>query len=166
MASSARSVRSRTAPGKRRPASQAEQRRARLALVDGGRSATNRSLGGRARRFVSWAGTRSTPLIQFAVALVFLSVCLLGSLLLRTQMVQNSFEASSVQSSISKLTQDVQDDQDKLDQLQASLPDKAQQMGMVPQRGTSSIDLNGYRPSENMQPQNQGQAPGARAGQH
>ncbi|KFI39765.1 hypothetical protein BACT_0465 [Bifidobacterium actinocoloniiforme DSM 22766] len=173
MAASARSVRSKTAPDKRRPATQAEPRRPQLSLIEGGRSAAPDGWGDRARRVITWAGTRSTPLIQFVLSAVFLMACLLGSLLLRTQMVQNSFEASAVQTSISKLTQDVQDDQDKLDQLQASLPDRAQQMGMVPQQGTNSIDLNGYQPSPQMQTKNsqqgqaqvQGKAPTDRAGQ-
>ncbi|WP_317643395.1 hypothetical protein [Bombiscardovia apis] len=149
MASSARSVRSKTAPDQRRPARQEEVRRPQLSLIEGGRTSANASsvsVGQKARNVISWASNRSTPLIHFVVALAFLSVCLLGSLLLRTQMVQNSFEASSVQSSISQLTQDVQDDQNKLDELQASLPDKAQQMGMVPQQGTNSVDLSGYQP--------------------
>ena len=32
--------------------------------------------------------------------------------------------------------------------LKASLPERAQEMGMVPQEGSISIDLNGYQPSE------------------
>jgi hypothetical protein len=60
-------------------------------------------------------------------------------------MVQNSFEASQTEAHISVLTQDVEDDQAKLDQLVASLPDKANEMGMVPQQGSVSIDLNGYQ---------------------
>lgn len=88
------------------------------------------------------------PLLQVIVAVAFLAVCLLGSLALRTQMAQNSFEQTRVQDNISTLTQDVQDDQAKLDALQASLPQKAQDMGMVPQQGSISIDLSGYQPSQ------------------
>ena len=68
--------------------------------------------------------------------------------MLRTQMVQDSFEATRIQREISNLNQDVQDDQNKLDQLQASLPDKAQQLGMQPQQGLNSIDLQGYKPPQ------------------
>ena len=45
------------------------------------------------------------------------------------------------------LTQDVEDDQTKLAELEASLPSKAEEMGMVPQKGALTIDLNGYQPS-------------------
>ena len=40
---------------------------------------------------------------------------------------------------------DIEDDQAKLDQLVANLPDKASDMGMVPQQGSVSIDLSGYQ---------------------
>ena len=36
-------------------------------------------------------------------------------------------------------------DQAKLDELDASLPSKAEEMGMVPQKGALTIDLNGYQ---------------------
>ena len=69
----------------------------------------------------------------------------MGSLMLRTQMVQHSFEANQIESNITRLTQDVEDDQTKLDELEASLPSKAEEM--VPQKGALTIDLNGYQPS-------------------
>ena len=94
---------------------------------------------------VTWTRTRSTPLLHLVIAAVFLGVCLLGSLMLRTQMVQNSFEASQIETHITQLTQDVEDDQAKLDELGASLPSKAEEMGMVPQKGALTIDLNGYQ---------------------
>ena len=94
---------------------------------------------------ITWTRTRSTPLLYLVIAAVFLGVCLLGSLMLRTQMVQNSFEASQIETHITQLTQDVEDDQAKLDELDASLPSKAEEMGMVPQKGALTIDLNGYQ---------------------
>lgn len=69
---------------------------------------------------------------------------LIGSLMLRTQMVQDSFEVSKLQTSIGVLTQDVQDDQTKLDELDSSLPDKAEKLGMQPQSTSTSLDLNEY----------------------
>lgn len=57
----------------------------------------------------------------------------------------NSFEAAQIETNINRLTQDVEDDQAKLDQLVANLPDKASDMGMVPQQGSVSIDLSGYQ---------------------
>ena len=86
--------------------------------------------------------------MHVVVAVVFLAATLVAALLLRTQMVQNSFESSNLEVSISHLTQDVQDDQAKLDELISSLPDKAQKMGMVPQQDSVTIDLNGYKPSK------------------
>ena len=96
---------------------------------------------------ITWTRTRSTPLLHLVIAVVFLGGCLLGSLTLRTQMVQHSFEANQIESNITRLTQDVEDDQAKLDELEASLPSKAEEMGMVPQKGALTIDLNGYQPS-------------------
>ena len=56
--------------------------------------------------------------------------------------------ASQVQTRIERLSQDVEERQTQLDMLKASLPERAQEMGMVPQEGSISIDLNGYQPSE------------------
>ena len=94
-------------------------------------------------QLITWTRTRSTPLLHLVIAVVFLGGCLLGSLTLRTQMVQ----ANQIESNITRLTQDVEDDQAKLDELEASLPSKAEEMGMVPQKGALTIDLNGYQPS-------------------
>ena len=80
-----------------------------------------------------------------AIAVIFLVGTLFGALMLRTQMVQNSFEAAQIETNINRLTQDIEDDQAKLDQLVANLPDKASDMGMVPQQGSVSIDLSGYQ---------------------
>ena len=55
--------------------------------------------------------------------------------------------SEQIESNITRLTQDVEDDQTKLDELEASLPSKAEEMGMVPQKGALTIDLNGYQPS-------------------
>jgi septal ring factor EnvC (AmiA/AmiB activator) len=95
-------------------------------------------------RLFTWTRTRKAPMLNVVIAMVFLAVCLVGSLTLRTQMAQQAFEQTQVQGHIATLTQDVEDDQAKLDELQASLPRKAQDMGMVPQQGSIAIDLNGY----------------------
>ncbi len=96
---------------------------------------------------INWTRARNTPVLHVFIAVAFLMLCLLGSLSLRTQMVQNSFEASQIESNITRLTQDVEDDQVKLDELEASLPDKAEEMGMVPQKGALTIDLSDYAAS-------------------
>ena len=46
------------------------------------------------------------------------------------------------------LQQDVEEDQTKLSQLEATLPERAQKMKMVPAQGSLSIDLEGYTPSQ------------------
>lgn len=97
-------------------------------------------------RLVVWTRARSTSLFHIVAAAVFLAATLFGALVLRTQMVQNSFEAATVQSNINTLSQDVEEDQAKLDALESSLPSKAEEMGMTLQQGTLSIDLNGYKP--------------------
>ena len=115
------------------------QRLGRAARPVGGGHAAHRHPGTQAR---------GASLIHVTVAIVFLVATLLITLMLRTQMVQNSFESNTVQKNINMLTQDVQDDQAKLDELISSLPDKAQKMGMVPQQDSVTIDLNGYKPSK------------------
>ncbi len=95
-----------------------------------------------------WTKTRTTPMVYLVVAVVFLVASLLGSLMLRTQMIQDSFEATQVQRNITTLTQDVEDDQAKLDQLEASLPQRAEDMKMIPATNSVTIDLQGYKPSQ------------------
>ena len=99
------------------------------------------------KQLITWTRTRSTPLLHLVIAVIFLGICLVGSLMLRTQMGQDSFDANRIESNIIRLTHDVGDDQTKLDELEASLPSKAEEMGMVPQKGALTIDLNGYQPS-------------------
>lgn len=147
MATSARTVRSNAAPAGRERESKETSRRPELTAIKGRRTASN-AVGEGFERLLTWTRARSMPLLQVVVAVAFLAACLLGSLALRTQMAQNSFEQTRVQDNISTLTQDVQDDQAKLDELEASLPQKAQDMGMVPQQGSISIDLSGYQPSK------------------
>ncbi|MFR8697629.1 MAG: hypothetical protein ACLVEF_05670 [Bifidobacterium bifidum] len=153
MASTLRTARSNAAPvapagrgsdGAARPAA-----RPQLHVIDGS-SQRNGSRPLPAAWLVSSPQTRArgASLIHVTVAIVFLVATLLITLMLRTQMVQNSFESNTVQKNINMLTQDVQDDQAKLDELISSLPDKAQKMGMVPQQDSVTIDLNGYKPSK------------------
>ena len=140
-----RTIASNAAPaGRKCPTESIGTTRPELHVVKGAQSGSNGVRRG-FEQLITWTRTRSTPLLHLVIAAVFLGVCLLGSLMLRTQMVQNSFEASQIESSITKLTQDVEDDQAKLDELDASLPSKAEDMGMVPQKGALTIDLSGYQ---------------------
>ncbi len=142
----ARSIRSNAAPASNRPHTKHQSSsRPELRVVSNPRG--NEQVKRGFEQLITWTRTRSTPLLHLVIAVVFLGGCLLGSLTLRTQMVQHSFEANQIESNITRLTQDVEDDQAKLDELEASLPSKAEEMGMVPQKGALTIDLNGYQPS-------------------
>ncbi|MDF7664681.1 hypothetical protein [Bifidobacterium sp. ESL0745] len=140
-AATARSVRSHVAPAGRDDESHVASSRPKLEVVSGGKSKkdTDDFADGLFERI------KTVSLVHVVIAIVMLIAALLVSLALRTMMVQNSFEQAQVQTNISKLNQDIEDDQAQLDGLQASLPDRAQKMGMVPQSGPLSIDLQGYQ---------------------
>lgn len=121
------------------------QARPELHVVEGGR-AEPQTMAQRVGRALGWVRARSVPMMHVVIAVTFLVGTLIGALLLRTQMVSNAFTMSSIESNISRLTQDVEEEQAKLDRLQASLPQKASDLGMVPQSTSVTIDLNGYRP--------------------
>ncbi|MEE1296040.1 MAG: hypothetical protein UHD09_04195 [Bifidobacterium sp.] len=143
MASEARSPRANAAPAGRK----ANATRPQLHVVE---KRTVKRTGQRdsLKRVWAWTKTRTTPLMAIGASIAFLVVCLLVSLLLRTQMSSNSFEASDIEQHITMLQQDVDDDQAKLSQLEATLPERAQKMKMVPAQGNLSIDLKGYQPSQ------------------
>ena len=133
----ARSIRSNAAPASNRPHTKHQSSsRPELRVVSNPRGNEQGNVVG---RVIEWTRTRSAPLVHVAIAVIFLVGTLFGALMLRTQMVQNSFEAAQIETNINE------DDQAKLDQLVANLPDKASDMGMVPQQGSVSIDLSGYQ---------------------
>ena len=134
----ARSIRSNAAPASNRPHTKHQSSsRPELRVVSNPRGNEQGNVVG---RVIEWTRTRSAPLVHVAIAVIFLVGTLFGAL-----MVQNSFEAAQIETNINRLTQDIEDDQAKLDQLVANLPDKASDMGMVPQQGSVSIDLSGYQ---------------------
>ncbi|MDO4912935.1 MAG: hypothetical protein Q3961_00100 [Bifidobacteriaceae bacterium] len=101
-------------------------------------------------RAIEWSRTRNARLINVVVAIIFLIGTIMVSLALRTAIVEISFESNKAQNQIMQLQQDVSDDQAKLDSMEASLPKKAQDLGMVSQDNSVSIDLKDYKPSEGM----------------
>lgn len=139
---SARSIRSNVVPAGRDHEAEPRPGKPQLQLVAGRRK--EGAVAGGFRRVASWTRRRNATMLHIVFAITFLVASLLTSLILTTQMVQNSFTASKVKENISQLSQDVDDDQAKLDDLEASLPQKAKDMGMVPQQGAISIDLSGY----------------------
>lgn len=98
----------------------------------------------RLQKVMNWSNTRKVPIINFMIIVIFMVVTLSTSLMLRTQMAELSFEQTATQSRISRLRQDVEAKQAKLDTLDAVLPSKAQRMGMIPQQGSIAIDLSDY----------------------
>lgn len=98
----------------------------------------------RFRKVMTWSNTRKVPLVNCMIIVIFMVVTLLTSLLLRTQMAEISFDQTAVQMRISRLHQDAEARQAKLDTLESELPARAQRMGMVPQQGSISIDLSDY----------------------
>jgi cell division protein FtsL len=84
---------------------------------------------------------RIHPAVFFALAIIFLLACMIASLFMRTTMVQNSFTISKLNNQIAMLNQDVQDRQDKLEQLDSQLPDRAQKLGMKTTESPGSIDI-------------------------
>lgn len=111
----------------------------------------------RFHKVMAWSNTRKVPLINFLIIVVFLVFMLSTSLMLRTQMAELSFEQAATQSRISRLHQDVETRQAQLDTLEAELPAKAQQMGMVPQQGSIAIDLSDYAAKRQHHNKNQNQ---------
>lgn len=98
----------------------------------------------RLHKVIEWSNTRKAPLFNVIIVVLFLVITPTTSLLLRTKMAEISFEQAATQSSISRLRQDVETAQTKLDTLEADLPAKAQTMGMVPQQGEITVDLSDY----------------------
>lgn len=98
----------------------------------------------RLHKVIEWSNTRKAPLFNVIIVVLFLVITPTTSLLLRTKMAEISFEQAATQASISRLRQDVETAQTKLDTLEADLPAKAQTMGMVPQQGAITVDLSDY----------------------
>ncbi|MBW3095147.1 hypothetical protein KIH75_07325 [Bifidobacterium sp. 64T4] len=140
----ARTIRSSEASSRKASPDIRPSARPELHVVSGGKDSDGDGIK-RFNRFIAWASSRRASALRVIIAVAALAGTLLLALVLRTQMIQNSFDSSKLEASISSLTQDVQDDQAKLNQLQASLPQKATDMGMIPQQGSVSIDLNGYK---------------------
>ena len=115
----ARSIRSNAAPASNRPHTKHQSSsRPELRVVSNPRGNEQGNVVG---RVIEWTRTRSAPLVHVAIAVIFLVGTLVGALMLRTQLVQNSFEAAQSETNM------------------------ASDMGMVPQQGSVSIDLNGYQ---------------------
>ena len=138
----ARSIRSNAVPAGRDRDTQPSHERPVLHVVSG-RKRSKVIVSG-FKRVMGWTRTGHTTMIQIVCAVAFLVASLVTSLIVSTMIVQNTFTASEVKANISRLEQDVDDEQAALDDLEASLPERAKDMGMEPQQGSISIDLSGY----------------------
>lgn len=139
----ARQIRSgRTGTAARRP-------RAASSAAAGPSQAPSTPLECRRRRSAS-SQTMTRLLHRFGrdlLAVVFLLLCMLGSLQMRTQMVQDSFTVSKLNTSIVMLRQDVEDRQTRLDALNAQLPEKASKLGLIVSDTSVQVDLTQPAPS-------------------
>ena len=96
----ARSIRSNAAPASNRPHTKHQSSsRPELRVVSNPRGNEQGNVVG---RVIEWTRTRSAPLVHVAIAVIFLVGTLFGALMLRTQMVQNSFEAAQIETKMSK----------------------------------------------------------------
>lgn len=95
-------------------------------------------------KVVAWSNTSMVPVFNIIIIVLFLVIALTVSLAIRTQMAALSFEQTRLQIAISKERQDLESKQAQLDALEAQLPAKAQEMGMIPQQGAITIDLSDY----------------------
>ncbi|WP_018142677.1 hypothetical protein [Alloscardovia criceti] len=83
--------------------------------------------------------SRKSSVIVFVSSIIFLVISLMATLAMRTSMTENAFAISETQNSVTQLTQDVQQDRAKLNDLQSQLPERALEMGM--QQGSSSMTI-------------------------
>lgn len=127
----------RSTPSEHRPF----QTRPQMQVIEGGKLHGGTQ---RVQHAWKWVRSKSAPMLYVVVSVVFLLLSLVGSLMLRTTMAENSFEVSQVQTSITKLQQDVETAKGDLNMLRASLPQQAQKMGMHPAQGGIVVDLQGY----------------------
>lgn len=128
----------------RRPDSHADARRQSktasrpaLRVIDNEADATKHRIASPA----SWARHVSKPMLRVVIAIVVLVASMSGALALRTLMIEDSFTLSTTKQNISQLQQDVEADELQLEQLNADLPNKATQMGMVPGSGSVTLDM-------------------------
>jgi outer membrane murein-binding lipoprotein Lpp len=119
-----------------RSTTSARPRRAPLTALPGG-------AGERGRRLdVVRAPLQSASGIPFYVlCAAILAGALLVALLLNTTMARGSYEMARLQKEVGQVAQDVQDVEAQLRAAEASLPDRARQMGMVPAENPTMISV-------------------------
>ena len=95
-----RTISSNAAPAGRRNKSEiAGTTRPELHVIKGNRTDESRVRRG-FEQLLTWTRTRRTPLLHLVVAVVFLVVCLLGSLTLRTHMVKTDIDTHPIEANL------------------------------------------------------------------
>ena len=77
----------------------------------------------------------------FVLCTAVLVGALLGALVLNTTMARGSYEMARLQREVGQVAQDVQKKQGELAAAEASLPDTAKQMGMVPAENPTMVSV-------------------------
>jgi hypothetical protein len=112
----------------------ARPRRAPLTALPGG--------AGERRLDVVRAPLQSASGVPFYVLCAsILALALLAALLLNTTMARGSYEMARLQKEVGQVAQDVQERQAELRAAEASLADRARQMGMVPAENPTMISV-------------------------
>lgn len=83
--------------------------------------------------------SRQRSMAMMMTSIVFLVMSLGVTLFLRTEMTKNAYSITETQNTVVQLTQDVQQDRAKLNELESQLPQRATDMGM--QQGSSSMTI-------------------------
>lgn len=121
------------APDRRAPA---RPRRAPLTALPGGAGDSGRRLD------VVRAPLQSASGVPFYVLCAsILAAALLAALLLNTTMARGSYEMARLQKEVGQVAQDVQERQAELRAAEASLDERARQMGMVPAENPTMISV-------------------------
>ena len=80
---------------------------------------------------------------QWIAVATVAAISFLGVLGMRVMLVENSFEVAQTQQKVTLLSQDVEQEQARLDKLQSSLPDRAQKLGMTTSNNSVTVDMSG-----------------------
>ena len=112
-------------------------KRARLTAIDGGRVEGRRLAAVRA----PLQARTATPFLVLCGAL--LAAALLAVLVLNTTMAYGSYEMTRLQGESNRLAQDIQIKQQSLQAAENDLQRRAARLGMVPNEGTTLLDVSG-----------------------
>jgi len=107
------------------------------------------------RAIEGYKGVRETPLVKSPLkaksAIGFLFICgtvlvtaLVAVLVLNTNVINGSFELAKLQTQIRQIDQDIQDRREQLSRAEASLSDRALELGLIPAANPEPINITNY----------------------